>query len=61
MNNIDDIIDFGHTITKGCIVYYDLVNNTDNYNIDVGMSVDVTDNNTGRKYRYKITIEKEEI
>lgn len=61
MNKTDMIIDFGKTITEGCIEYYDLVNDTENYNICVGMSAEVKNNSTGQKYRYTIKIEKEEI
>lgn len=61
MDKTNMIIEFGETITKGCIAYYDLVNDTHNCNIAVGMSVDVIENNTGQKYRYTIKIEKEKL
>jgi len=61
MNKTDMIIELGQTLTKGCMAYYDLVNDSDDYNICVGMSVDVIDSNTGAKYRYNIKIEKEKL
>lgn len=59
--DMNEITEFGTQLTEACMLYYDMVNNTDNFNICVGMSVEVKDNDKDRKYRYNVKIEKEEL
>lgn len=56
---MDKITEFGELLTKICMSYYDMVNDTDNLNIIVGMSADVSTND--KRYRYTVKIEKEEL
>lgn len=59
--NTDSILELGKQLTEACVIYYDAVNDTDNFNICVGMSVDVKDSDNGKSYRYNVKIEKEEL
>lgn len=59
--DIDKVTEFGKFLTEACITYYDMVNDTDNFNICVGMSVDVKDSDNDKRYRYNVKIEKEEL
>ena len=57
----DKVLELGKYLSEACVVYYDIVNNTENLNICVGMSVDVKNSDSGKSYRYNVKIEKEVI
>lgn len=57
----DKVLELGKMLTEVCVLYYDTINNTENFNICVGMSVDVKDTDTDKSYRYNVKIEKEEL
>ena len=59
--DIDKITELGKFLTEACVLYYDMVNDTENFNICVGMSVDVKDSDKDKSYRYNVKIEKEEL
>lgn len=59
--DLDKISELGKFLTEACVMYYDMVNNTENLNICVGMSVDVKDSDKDKSYRYNVKIEKEEL
>lgn len=57
----DKVLELGKFLTEACVLYYDMINNTENFNICVGMSVDVKDSDKDKSYRYNVKIEKEEL
>lgn len=59
--DIDKVTELGKFLTEACVMYYNMVNDTDNCNICVGMSVDVKDSDNDKNYRYTVKIEKEEL
>lgn len=59
--NTDSILELGKCLTEACVTYYDAINDTENFNICVGMSVDIKNSENGKSYRYIVKIEKEEL
>ena len=59
--DMNEITEYGMQLIEACMLYYDMVNNTDNLKICVGMTIDVKDSDKDKSYRYIVKIEKEEL
>lgn len=59
--DMNEITEYGKDLIEACMLYYDMVNKTENVNICVGLIIDVKHSDTGKEYRYNVKIEKEEL